>query len=103
MDKKLLKMQRKAQEVILAAAVKNNYSIVKLLHADGYRIFVEGDKKDFFSDGKEANGKRIKVVCHARRKAQNRCSGAECFLQVSKARTKIRQTFPTLSIPQKHI
>ena len=53
MDKKLLKMQRKAQEVILAAAVKNNYSIVKLLHADGYRIFVEGDKKDFFSDGKE--------------------------------------------------
>ncbi len=51
MDKKLLKMQRRAQEVIVAAAVKNNYSIVKLLYADGYRISFKEDKKEFFSDG----------------------------------------------------
>ncbi len=51
-DKKLLKMQRRAQEVIVAAAVKNNYSIVKLLHADGYRISFEEERKDFFCDGK---------------------------------------------------
>ncbi len=49
-DKKLLKMTRKAQEVIVAAAVKNNYSIVKLLFADGYRV--NAGKKDIFADGK---------------------------------------------------
>ena len=37
-DKKLLKMQKRAQEVIVAAAVKNNYTIVKLLFTDGYKI-----------------------------------------------------------------
>ena len=37
-EKKLLKLQKKAQEVIVAAAVKNNYSIIKLLYNDGYKI-----------------------------------------------------------------
>ena len=39
MDKKLLKLHRKAQEVIVAASVRNNYSVVKILYADGYKIF----------------------------------------------------------------
>ena len=52
MDKKLLKLQRKAQEVIIAASVKNNYQIVKLLYADGYKIFDKfTNEKEFYPDG----------------------------------------------------
>lgn len=52
MDKKLLKLQRKAQEVIVAASVKNSYQIVKLLFADGYKIFDKfTSDKEFYPDG----------------------------------------------------
>jgi hypothetical protein len=50
-DKKLLKMQKKAQEVIIGAAVKNNYAIVKHLVGDGYKIFEQFDNvEDFFQN-----------------------------------------------------
>ena len=49
----MLKLQRKAQEVIVAACVKNSYQIVKLLYADGYKIFEKfGNEKEFYPDGK---------------------------------------------------
>ena len=57
-DKKLLKMQKSAQEVIVAAAVKNNYSVIKLLYADGYRIFGADkldQRKKFFLRGIQPN------------------------------------------------
>ncbi len=45
-------MQRKAQEVIITAAIKSSYPIVKVLHADGYKIFDKmADDRFFFSEG----------------------------------------------------
>ena len=37
-DRKLLRMQKKAQEVIITAAIRSNYPIVKILHSDGYKV-----------------------------------------------------------------
>jgi hypothetical protein len=51
-DKKLLRMQRKAQEVIITAAIRSSYPIVKVLHANGYKIFDKmADDRFFFSEG----------------------------------------------------
>ena len=37
----------------MTAAIRNNYSIVKVLHGDGYRIFEKlADDRFFFSEGK---------------------------------------------------
>ena len=36
----------------MTAAIRNNYSIVKILHGDGYRIFEKlADDRFFFSEG----------------------------------------------------
>ena len=44
------------QEVIMAAAIRNNYSIVKVLFADGYKIFDKlADDRFFFSSGEHPN------------------------------------------------
>ena len=51
-DKMLLKMQKKAQEVIINAAIKNNFQIVRTLFADGYKIMDKmADDRFFFSGG----------------------------------------------------
>ena len=51
-DRRLLRMQKNAQEVIICAAIKNNYSIVKILHSDGYKIFDKmADDRFFFCNG----------------------------------------------------
>lgn len=55
-DRRLLRMQKNAQEVIICAAIKNNYSIVKMLHSDGYKIFdkmAEVSDRFFFSNGSD--------------------------------------------------
>ena len=55
-DRRLLRMQKNAQEVIICAAIKNNYSIVKMLHSDGYKIFdkvAECTGTFFFSNGSD--------------------------------------------------
>ena len=44
-------MQKKAQEVIITAAITSSYPIVKVLHSDGYKIFDKmADDRFFFSD-----------------------------------------------------
>ena len=61
-DRRLLRMQKNAQEVIICAAIKNNYSIVKMLHSDGYKIFdkmAEVSDRFFFCNGWSQNLKRI--------------------------------------------
>ena len=51
-DKILLKMQKKAQEVIINASMKNNFQIVKTLYSDGYKILDKmTDDRFFFSEG----------------------------------------------------
>ena len=53
-DRKLLRMQKKAQEVIITAAIRSNYPIVKILHSDGYKIFDKmADDRFFFSEDAE--------------------------------------------------
>ena len=55
-DRRLLRMQKNAQEVIICAAIKNNYSIVKMLHSDGYKIFdkmAEVSDRFFFCNGSD--------------------------------------------------
>ena len=48
-DRRLLRMQKVAQEVIISAAIKNNYNVVKILHSDGYKIFDKmADDRFFF-------------------------------------------------------
>ena len=40
----------------MAAAIRNNYSIVKVLFADGYKIFDKlADDRFFFSSGEHPN------------------------------------------------
>ena len=52
-DKELLKMEKKAQEVMINAAEKNNFQIVRMLYSDGYRILDKiTDDRFFFSEGK---------------------------------------------------
>lgn len=51
-DNRLLKMQRKAQEVIITASIKNNFPVVRILHKDGYKIFDKMvDDRFFFTQG----------------------------------------------------
>jgi hypothetical protein len=51
------------QEVIMTAAIRNNYSIVKVLHGDGYRIFEKlADDRFFFSEGLK-NTLDAKIQC----------------------------------------
>ena len=61
-DKELLKMEKKAQEVMISAAVKNNFQIVRTLYSDGYKILDKmTDDRFFFSEGNE-NYFRIKIA-----------------------------------------
>ena len=51
-DKELLKMEKKAQEVMISASVKNNFPIVRTLYSDGYKILDKmTDDRFFFSEG----------------------------------------------------
>ena len=51
-DKELLKMEKKAQEVMINAAEKNNFQIVRTLYSDGYKILDKiTDDRFFFSEG----------------------------------------------------
>ena len=50
-DQKLLRMQDKAQEVIIMAAIRSCYPIVKVLRADGYKIIDKvADERFIFDD-----------------------------------------------------
>ena len=50
-DQKLLRMHDKAQEVIIMAAIRSCYPIVKVLRADGYKIIDKvADERFIFDD-----------------------------------------------------
>ena len=66
-DKELLKMEKKAQEVMISASVKNNFPIVRTLYSDGYKILDKmTDDRFFFSEGNKRTFLELKwlEICY---------------------------------------